>query len=199
VAGHDHAASFASKAAEQRHQLRALPWVETGQRLVQDEHGRVVHDCLRDLDTLAHSLRVRGEPAAVGRVEGHGLQRGRRRARGVRHGLEPGRQCDELQGGQRLEHVLLLRDETDLPRNADLEARIAAEDANASLRGAREPAEHAEHGRLTRSVRPEQRGHPRADVDADVRDRNQRAEPLGDPICDDAGLGPTHRNASMRR
>ena len=65
--------------AEQLDHVGALARVEPGQRLVQDEHLRVVDERLRDLDALPHPLRVRGQLARVGRVELDALERARGR------------------------------------------------------------------------------------------------------------------------
>ena len=69
VAGDDDATSFAPEPAEQRDHLHPLTRVETGERLVEDEHLRVVDEGLGDLHPLAHALRVRRQAARVGRVE----------------------------------------------------------------------------------------------------------------------------------
>ena len=136
--------------------------------------ARVVDDRLRHLHALAHPLRVGGQPPAVGRVELDRLERGARGAVGIREAVQHGRERDELACGQRLEHGLLLRHEADRPGHADVAARILAEHAHGALRRPGEPAEHAEHRRLAGAVRAEERGHARADVEADVRDGDER-------------------------
>ena len=121
-----------------------------------------------------------------------------RRGAGIRKPLQPGREDDELARGQRLEDAFLLRDEADPPRDPGVGAGIAAEHAYRPLRGAGEPAEHPEHGRLAGAVRPEQGRHSGPDVEADVRDGDEWAEPLRDAVRDDTRL-VGHRNASSRR
>ena len=149
--------------------------------------GRVVDDRLRDLHALAHPLRVGRQPAGVGGIEVDSLERRRRGGR-IGQALQPGGQRDELARCQRLENALLLRDEPDEPGDARVRARVTAENADRALGRPREPAEHAEHRRLAGAVRPEQRRHARADVEADVGDGDERPEPLRDVLGDDAWL-----------
>ena len=104
---------FGAEAAEERDHVGALARVEAGQRLVEDEHRRVVDERLRDLDALAHPLRVRGQPARVGRVELDQLERGGRCRVGVGQAVQHGGERDELVRRQRLEDALLLRHEPD--------------------------------------------------------------------------------------
>ena len=159
----------------------------------------VVDDRLRHLHPLSHPLRIRGQTPPVGRVEADRLECRRRGGCGIGEPVQRGRESDELACRQRLEHALLLRNEADQPGHARVRARVGAEDANGALGRPGEPAEHAEHRRLAGAVRAEERRHAGADVEADVRDGDERAEPLRDSVGDDAWLGGAQRNASIRR
>ena len=99
--------------------------------------------------------------------------------------------------GERLENGLLLGHEADGTSDVDVGARVAAEHPDRAARRMGEPAEHPQHRRLAGPVRPQERGHSRADLEADVGDRDERAEPLRNALGDDARLA--HLNASVRR
>ena len=116
----------------------------------------------------------------------------RRRSRGgvgigeaVEHGGEP----HETVRGERLEDALLLGHEPDRAGDRDVGARVAPEHAHRAPRRLREPAEHAQHGRLPGTVRPEEGGHPGPDLEADVGDGDERPEPLRDALGDDGRPG----------
>ena len=135
-------------------------------------------------------------------VEIDGLERARGDGFGLGETVQRGSQRDEPARRQRLEDILLLRHEPDQARDTGVRSRVSSEHANGALRRAREPAEHAEHRRLARAVRPEQRGDSGADVEADIRHGDERAEPLRHAVGDDAGLEAergAQRNASSRR
>ena len=139
VARDDHAAALGAEPLEELDHVGALARIEAGQRLVQHDQPRVVDDRLRELDALAHALRVGGQPPLVGRVELDGLERRPGGAVGIAEAVQPGREAHEPERGERLEHVFLLRHEPELPGDVDVGARIAAEDPHRALRGPGEP------------------------------------------------------------
>ena len=106
VARDDDAAALAAEPVEELDHVRALPRIEPGQRLVEDDQPRVVDDRLGELDPLAHALRVRRQPALVVGVELDGRERGPRRAVGIGKAVEDRRQADERERGEGLEHRL---------------------------------------------------------------------------------------------
>ena len=191
-----------AEADEELDQIRALAGIEAGQRLVEDEHGGIVDDRLGDLHALAHALRVGGQRARVGGIE---PDRPERVLGGLRRLGEPVQlrgEADELARGEPLEDVLLLRDEPDRARDEAIGSRVTPEHAHRALRRPGEAAQHPEHRRLARAVRAEERSHARADVEAHVRDGDERAEPLRDAVRDDARLlllQRAHRKSSIRR
>ena len=62
--------------------------IEARQRLVEHDQPGVVDDRLRELDPLAHALRVRRQPPLVVRVELDGRERRPGRAVGIGQAVE---------------------------------------------------------------------------------------------------------------
>ena len=83
VARDDDAAAVAAEAVEELDHVRALARIEPGERLVEHDQPRVVDDRLRELDPLAHALRVGRQPPLVVGVELDGRERGAGRAVGI--------------------------------------------------------------------------------------------------------------------
>ena len=134
-----------------------------GERLVEDEHLRVVDERLGDLDALAHPLRVRRAACAC--------RPGRDRRARARPSAAPRRvgktleTCAEIATNSRAvsgSKTLSCCGTSPTRRVTPVSVRgIPAEHAHGALGGAGEPAEHAEHRRLPGAVRAEQRGHAR--------------------------------------
>ncbi len=133
MARHDHAASFTPEPTEERDHVDALPRIEAGQRLVEDEDGGIVDDRLRDLDALSHAFRVRRQLARVGRVEIDGLESVGRGAIRLGKAVQRGCQPNELAGCQRLEDAFLLGHEPDQAGDSRVDTRVAVENAHRAL------------------------------------------------------------------
>ena len=124
VTGDDHTTAFAPEASEQRNHVRALARIEARQRLVEDEHGRVVHDRLRDLHAwripfeYVGSLRV----SAGSRSTVSSARAAAATGSGHRAASLPG---DETPGRQRLEDGFLLRHQPDETRDTRVRSRVS--------------------------------------------------------------------------
>ena len=112
-----------SEAVEQVDHVQPLARVEPGERFVEEQHLRVVDDRLRDLDPLAHALRVGRQAPRVGRVELDDFERVHGGAVGVVDLVQHAGEAHELAGGEALEDPLLLRHDADLARELQVAAR----------------------------------------------------------------------------
>ena len=113
VARDDDAAALAAEPLEELDHVGALARVEPGQRLVEHDQPRVVDDRLRELDALAHALRVRRQAPLVRRIELDRLERGPGGGVGIGEAVQRRGQADEAERGERLEDGFLLRHEAD--------------------------------------------------------------------------------------
>jgi hypothetical protein len=66
LAGDQHGPALAPQALDQVHHAPAVDGVHAGQRLVQEQHLRVVGQGLGQLDALAHPLAVPADLAVLG-------------------------------------------------------------------------------------------------------------------------------------
>ena len=113
VARDDHALAGAGPVANQADGPAAGERIHSRERLIEDEQRRIVHDCLRQLDPLAHPLAV-GADLLVRGI--HQLDRRHRPAgRLVRfflaEAVEPDQRGDPFEAGHPLVEGVLLRAE----------------------------------------------------------------------------------------
>src|SRR4051812_18378614 len=78
MARHDDGAVGGAEMLEQFDQVDALPRIEAGERLVEDEDLGIVDDRLGDLDALAHALGERRQSTVVAGIEADLMDRSRR-------------------------------------------------------------------------------------------------------------------------
>ena len=146
---------------EQLHHVQPLARVHAVERLVEEQHRRLVDERRGHLDALAHPLRVRRDGPSLGRLEVDGADRPLRGGVRIGEALEPGVEPDELEAGEEAVHALALGDQAEPP----VEGRVApgrlAGDQHLARRGAQEPGQQVEQRRLARAVGPEEAGDPR--------------------------------------
>ena len=116
---------------------------------------RVVDKRLRDLDALAHALRVGGQAPRVGRVELDDGERAGGSGVGILDLVQYTREAYEFEGGEALEDPFLLRHDADLAGQLEIAPGIAVEDAHASLGWRGQPGQHPQQRGLAGAVRPE--------------------------------------------
>jgi len=184
----DHGARLAfaraRELADQRADLADLDRVEADGRLVEDHHGRIVHDRLGEADALAVALRQRADHASPHLREAAAFERA------VDRGLS-----------LRARHVLQLRDVAEIaldahfgierrrlgqvsdraPRGERVAEDVVARDRRRAVGGRQEARQHAHRGGLAGAVGPEE-AHDFAGLhrEGDVRDRHQIAVSLGE-------------------
>ena len=167
-------------AADELHQVEPLAGVHAVERLVEEEHLRVVDERGRHLDPLPHALGVRLDPAV--RRAGHldeldGPVGGPGR---VGQAVQPGGGEHELPAGEEAVDRLLLLDQPDPP--VDLVVApdgLPAQGDRAGRRG-EEARHHVDQRGLAGAVGAEQPGDPGPDRHGDVVDRHHVAVPAGD-------------------
>ena len=111
VARHEHASAVVAEPVEQRGQPSPLHRVEPGQRLVEDQHLGIVHECRGHLDPLAHPLGELADRlvADVGEVDL--LERPPGHVVGLIDAVRLRRDRHELEGAHVVEQRVLLRHE----------------------------------------------------------------------------------------
>jgi hypothetical protein len=185
-----------AECVQQLHHVHPLPRVHPVERLVEQQHLRLVHQRGRHPGALPHAL-GEGFDAAVLRV-GH-LDQGEcagRRGRGVGQLLHLGAGHHELPGGEEPVDRLALGDQAE----GAVDLRVApggrAVDGDGAAGRREEAGHHVQHCRLAGAVRAEQAGHPGLQGHADVVDRHHVAVPAGDVLqLDDAH----HATSRFRR
>jgi len=92
--------TLAGHPVQQVHHVHPLPRVHPVERLVQQQHVRLVHERGGDPGPLSHALGERADPPV--RCVGHLHQRERAACRGLRlrQLVQPGAGQDELPGGE---------------------------------------------------------------------------------------------------
>jgi len=182
VARHDDASPGIAKRGDQFDHVQALARVEAGERFVEQQHVRVVHNRLRDLDPLAHPLRVRRHGARVVGVHLDQVEGATGRSPAVGDALQCRSEGDEIDRSLVGEQRLLLRDEADLTTGRTVGARVLAKHLDAAFRRRRQAGDHPQHRALSSPVRAEQCRHARADGERHLADRNDVAKPLTDIV-----------------
>ncbi len=180
VARHDHGLAAAGGPADALDDLGARDRVDAGQRLVEDEQRRVVHQALGQLGALAHALGEAAHPAAQRFLQAHLDQR----ALGVgarapgRHAGQLRHAGDPLQRGQLVVQVLVLGAVADAAARLRRAERLLPEHLHLAARRAEQPDDHLHQRRLAGAVGPEQPDDAAAHGPAHVRHAQHVAVPL---------------------
>ena len=114
VRAEQHGAALAAHPAQQRHEVQPLARVDPVERLVEQEHRRVVDQGRGELDPLAHPLGVRADPARGGLDHLDDLERPLGGGAGVGQAVQLGVGEDELAAGEVAEADLALGHQPDL-------------------------------------------------------------------------------------
>ena len=162
---------------QQLHHVHALPRVHAVERLVEQQHGRVVDQGRGDPGALAHALGVGVDPPVLGVGHLDQLERPPGRRRRVGQPVQLGAGEHELPAGEEPVHRLPLADQCRVP----VDGRVAPG------RLGRRPSPHPATGPGTRpscaarglagAVGPEQPGDAGAQRHRDVVDRDHVAVP----------------------
>ena len=177
VRAEQHGAPLAAHPAQECHQVQPLAGVDAVERLVEQEHGRVVHQRRGELRPLAHALGVGADPAP-GRL-GHldHLERPLGGGPGVVEAVQLGVGQHELAPGEVAEAQLALGHQPD----GSVRVRPAPDGLTVEGDGARRRGEEAGHQRddrgLACAVRAEQAGDAGAHGHRDAVDRDDVAVP----------------------
>ena len=172
--------SLVAEPVEQVHQVQPLPWVHAVERLVEQQHRRVVDDRGRHLDPLLHALGVAADVAVLG--VGHLDRRDRPPGCRLRVGelVQPGVGQHERPAGDRVVHLLPLRHQADVAVDLRVAHQPAAVEGDGAGRRREEAGHHVDQRRLAGPVGPEQPGHTGAEVHGDVVDGDDVAVPARD-------------------
>lgn len=166
--------------ADEVHQVEPLPRIHAVERLVQQQHLRVVDEGRGDLHALPHALGVRLD-AAAGRLRHlHQVEGPAGRVVGGRQAVQPGRRQHELPAGEEAVHGLLLGHQADLPVDVVVVPDLPAVQGRRAVRRREESGHHVQQRRLAGAVRAEQAGDAGPDRHRDVVDRHDVAVPAGD-------------------
>jgi hypothetical protein len=163
--------------AQQGHHVQPLPRIEAVERLVEEEHRRVVDQGRREQDPLLHALRVRRRAAVGDRGEVHGGDRGPGGGVGIRQSLEPGGVADEPVAREPAGHRFPLRDEADPAVPGRVTPGRLAEQGHPPGRRRQQAGDHAQDRALAGPVGTEQPGDPWAHLERDVVDGHHVAVP----------------------
>lgn len=191
VGGEQDGASRVAHATQQVHQLHALARVHAVERLVQEQHGRVVDEGGRHLHALAHALGVGGDLAVLGVLHLDGGQGppGGRFVEAVEFRVGD----DELLTGEEVVHGLALGHDADLLVDLLVAPDRRAVEGDGAGRGGEEAAHHVDERGLARAVGTQQTGHSGADAHGHVVDGDDVPEPAGGVVDVDDGHSPAFR------
>ena len=121
--------------------MQALPGVHAVERLVEQQHGRVVHQRGGHLDPLLHALGVGRRSGGPWRSSiSTTAMRPRGGRLGVRQAVEPGVGQHELPAGEEVVHRLALGDQPDRPVDRLVRHAGAPSRVTVPAEGARKPA-----------------------------------------------------------
>ena len=158
--GHDHGAAGAHPVAEQALDVTRRHGVEAGERFVEDDQARVVHQGPGQRHLLAHALGKSLAALVQMRLEAERDQeiaRGRFGDRGV-DAPEPGDEGEIFQRGQLVvDHRLVRHPCRDLLGGDGIGQRIDAEHRHRAGIGPQQAGHHAQRRGLAGAVGPEQR------------------------------------------
>ena len=139
-------------------QVQALRGVSAGQRLVEQEERRVVHERGSEAHPLAHAAGVLLQPPVLRVDEVDRLDRTVDRAAEILEALQPRVELDELRALSGSRRPTRARSCTRCgDRGGGFPRTRLAEDAHRSLRGRDETGDRPEQRRLAGAVRTEQR------------------------------------------
>ncbi len=191
VGGEQDGASFVTHAPQQVHQLHALAGVHAVERLVQEQHGRVVDEGGRHLHALAHALGVGGDLAVLCVLH---LDGGERALRGrVVEAVELGVGDDELTAGEEVVHRLALGHDAHVLVDLLVLPDRGAVEGDGARGGSEEAAHHVDEGGLARTVGAQQSRDAGADAHGHVVDGDDVPEPAGGVVDVDGGHSPAFR------
>ena len=177
VRAEQHGAPLAAHPAQQGHEVQPLARVDAVERLVEQEHRRVVHQRRGELDPLAHALGVGADPARGGLAHLDDVEGPLGGGAGVVEAVQLGVGEHELAPGEVAEAQLALGHQPDGAVGVGVPPdRLAVEGDRAGRRG--EEAGHQGDDRgLAGAVRAEQAGHAGAHRHRDPVDGDDVAVP----------------------
>jgi hypothetical protein len=187
-------AALLAESAQQVHHLQPLPGVEPVERLVQQQHLRVVHQRRGDPGPLAHSLGVGADPPVLRRCHLDQPDRACGGCLRVRKALQPRAGKHELGGGQERVRRLLLADQPEQPVDPRVAPGRCAADRDGAAGRRQQPGHQVQHGGLAGAVRPEQAGHAGPQRHRHVVHRDHVPVPQRGPVQLDVG----HDRATFR-
>src|SRR5215471_9146979 len=165
---------------QQVHHVQPLPWVHAVERLVEQQHLRVVHQRAGHPDPLPHALGVGGDLPVLRGGHLHDLDGPPGGRAGVGQLVQPRAGGDELGPGEERVHRVTLGHQPERPVDVRVAPARGAADGELAARRCEKPGDHVQHRGLPGAVRAEQAGHPGADGHRDVVDRHHVAVPAGD-------------------
>jgi hypothetical protein len=186
--------ALGAESLQQRDHGLALLRIETVERLVQNQHLRLVHERLGDLDALTHAL---GEAlhVALGDIRQiHGRQRGACRAGGILDTPQASTGLDHPARGEAAPEPIAIRHDPDRPACRTAASRIEAVDPHRTLVRAGKARGKADGRGLAGAVVSEQSGHAGLEDERDVTHGDRIAKPLRDAVELEQ-----RRHASLRR
>ena len=168
--------------------------IEAVEGFVEDQHLRTVHQCLGDLDALAHALREPLDVALgdISEVDCRECVGGR--ALDVRNAAQPSARLDEPAGREPWPEPVTVRHEADRGTGLAALAWIKTNDADVTLVRAGQPSRQTDRRRLAGAVVAEQASNARLNGKGDIAHGDGVAEPLGDAVELEE-----RRHASLRR
>ena len=192
----------AAQVADDLPDLVATPRIETGRRLVEEEHARLREQAGREVEPPSHAARVRlrGSVGGVGELEA--LEQLRRAAAGLR-AREPEQAPEHLEvlaaGQQLVDRGELTGQGEQLAHARRLGDDVVTEQLGPSRVRLEQRRQDADERRLARAVRAEQaEDHALRNLQVDAGERRRRPEPLDHAPDTDCGRPAAPRSVGLR-
>ena len=189
VGGHEHGAAAVAKRPKQFLELLGGLAVETGERLVEQQHRRLVEQRASDSEPLRHAPRVGRDFALHEGRETHLLEQQSCRRPRVLDAVEPAVVDEILEPGELRVEIGVVRDDPDAaPEGGRVVAQLHAFDAHAAAERPEQARDQLEQGGLAGAVGTEH-GHHRArlHLDGHPAEHAERAEREGEVVNLDGG------------
>ena len=182
VRGDHDRSSLAGELPHDRLEVQPLAGVGTRERLIEQHHLGVVHDRGGETHPLAHPARVAADRAILRLRHIDDLDRAGGRRGDIVDSVEPGVQLDELSPREEWVDRFMLRHHAETAVDRGIAAHALVEHRDVAIGGSHQPGRRVHQRGLAGAVGAKQPRDAAEDIDRDLVDGNDAAEPLRDAV-----------------